>query len=152
MTTRRLTEPPHQGPAALERGPELVERGAQWGASSTQEPQPAWSLLQQDQGHRGEYFCWWVVSELKSWRNTMIFHILRIQYRIYQNNIKCLVLALCYEQLFIYIRDPLFICFCCCFFCAWYVTFCNLSFCRLTSGANLRRTDNREGYPKMCVP
>ena len=87
MTTRRLTEPPHQGPAALERGPELFERGAQWGASPTEEPQPAWSLLQQDQGHRGEYFCWWVVSELKSWSNTMIFHILRIQYKIYQNNI-----------------------------------------------------------------
>ena len=37
----QMTKPPHQGPAPLERGPELFERGAQRGASSTEEPQPA---------------------------------------------------------------------------------------------------------------
>ena len=41
QVTQGLTAPPHQGPAPLERGPELSERGAQRGASSTEEPQPA---------------------------------------------------------------------------------------------------------------
>ena len=47
-----------QGSPPVECGAELVERGAQRGLAPAEKPQPARPLLQQNQVHRGEHFCW----------------------------------------------------------------------------------------------
>ena len=54
----QLPEFPSQLPPSAELGQELLEGGAQRGLAPAEEPQPARVILQQNQAHRGEHFCW----------------------------------------------------------------------------------------------